>query len=135
MFLIWDVIVDVLASRRRSPAVGLWNRAVAVLQGVLTYCTVSALCLAGAIFIAKQAPLYGSPIQAISGDIALIALLLFFNVGKSFEYYCREWMPNEKLRDNTARDIPPKTWELATIGGVVLVYVGSLIVMVLSHDA
>jgi len=135
VFLVWDVIVDVLASRRSIPAVGLWNKAVAILQGVLTYCLISALCLAGAFFIAKQAPLYDSPVQAISGDIALIALLLLFNIGKSFEYYFREWMPNEKLRDNTVRDTPPKTWELATIGGLVLVYAGSMIVIVLSHDA
>jgi hypothetical protein len=134
IFLIWDIIVDVLASRRSSPAVGLLNRTVAVGQGVLTYCSVSALCLVGGIAIVKQAPLYGSPTQAISGDIALIALLLFFNIGKSFEYYFRDWMPKEKLRDNTARSMPPKTWELATIGGLILVYVVSLMIMVLSHD-
>jgi len=135
VFLIWDFVVDVLASRRSSPAVGLLNRGVAVLQGVLTYCSVSAACLVGAFIIAKQAPLNGSPVQAISGDIALIALLLLFNIGKSFEYYLREWMPKEKLRENTARSSPPEIWELNTVMGLILIYVGSLVVMVLSYDA
>lgn len=131
VFLIWDIIVDVLASPRSTPATGIVSRLVAVSQGLLTYCSVSALCLAGALLISSSAPLKGLPVQAIAGDIALIALLLLFNIGKAFEFYPRKWMPGEQLRNNTARKDPPENWELLVGYALVLVYVVSLFFMVL----
>lgn len=131
VFLVWDMIVDVLASPRSTPTTGIVNRLLALPQGLLTYCSVSAICLAGAILISSSAPLYGSPEQAIAGDIALIALLLLFNIGKAFEFYPRKWFPSEKLRNNTARNSPPEVWECVVSCALVLTYIVSLLIMVL----
>lgn len=131
VFLVWDIIVDVLASPRNKPITGFFSRLTAILQGLLTYCSVSAICLAGAILISRSAPLDGSPGQAIAGDIALIALLLLFNIGKAFEFYPRKWFPSEQLRNNTARKSPPETWELLVSYTLVVIYVASLFIMVL----
>jgi hypothetical protein len=102
-FAVWDVIVDVIKSPINPAPVGAIKGIISFVTGVVTYCSVSLLCAGGALLISSVAPITGNPIQAVAGDIALIALLLLFNTGKVLEHYIFRIFPTEASRNNTKR--------------------------------
>lgn len=103
IFAIWDYIVDVFESPKKPAPNGTWTRIASQISGVLTYCLISLICAAGAISLYLAAPINQTPAQAVAGDFGLIALLLFFNQGKTLEHYVFKLFPTEQTRSNTKR--------------------------------
>jgi hypothetical protein len=128
-FAIWDVIVDVIKSPISPVPVGTVKVTRSFVTGVLTYCSVSLLCAGGALLISSVAPITGSPIQAVAGDVALIALLLLFNTGKVLEHYIFKLFPAEKSRNNTKRS--PTLRGNILIALLMSVFICSILVIVL----
>lgn len=129
IFLLWDVLVDVVQSPRDNPEVGLANRASAKVQGFLVYCSVSLICFLGAWVVSSIAVEKGAPYQAILGDVALIALLFFFSLSKSLEYYLINIFPKEGSRKNTTRKEPTQV-ELLLLFFFVVLYIVCIWTMV-----
>lgn len=129
VYFVWDVITDVMYSPHNPPLVTFGEKITGIIQGVLTYCAISVICIAGAWLVSVNSPSVATPYQALWGDIALIALLLFFALGKKLEYYAVKIFPREGDRSNTKRPDAPTT--KASVGMVVLVgvYVYSMMVL------
>lgn len=124
VFAVWDFIVDVATSPKSPPETGILPRSLGLVTGSLTYCLVSTLCALGAIALNMLAPSSQTPVQAVFGDLGLVALLLFFNKGKTLEHYVLKLFPSEQTRKNTHR-----TPTLATnliLTALVVVYFSSL---------
>lgn len=129
VYFVWDIITDVMYSPHSPRLVNLGEKIKGFTQGILTYCSVSLVCIAGAWLVSKNAPSVSTPYEALWGDIALISLLLFFALGKKLEYYAVKVFPREGNRSNTRRPDAPST--KASIGMVVLVgvYIYSMMVL------
>lgn len=130
VYLIWDLIVDVVTSPRLDPqGQALPSGILSHLSGIGAYCSVSIFCLLGAWIVSSVSASIASPFQAVLGDIALLCLLLLFVLAKQLEYYTTKIFPKESTRSNTKRDTPPSV--RACVGMVILVSIYTYIVMVL----
>ncbi|WP_350649094.1 hypothetical protein [Pseudomonas sp. HY13-MNA-CIBAN-0226] len=130
VFFVWDVIVDVIYSPRTPHPVLVRERFYSFIQGLLTYCSISLLCVFAAWMVSRAAPSAGTPYEALWGDISLIALLLFFALGKQLEYFAIKFFPGEDSRKNTKRDHPPSTKAAVMMVFLAAVYIYSMMVLI-----
>lgn len=130
VYFIWDVIVDVIYSPRTPHPVLFRERFYSFIQGILTYCSISLFCVFAAWLVSRAAPSTGTPYEALWGDIALVALLLFFALGKQLEFYAIKIFPGEDSRRNTKRDHPPSTKASVMMVFLTAVYIYSMMVLV-----
>lgn len=130
VFFVWDVIVDVVYSPRDPHPTQIHSRVGSFVQGGLTYCSVSLMCVMAAWIVSRVAPSNGTPYEALWGDIALIALLLFFALGKQLEFYAIKLFPGEETRKNTKRDVPPSTKASVMMAILTAVYFYSIMVLI-----
>lgn len=130
VFFVWDVIVDVFYSPRDPHPIHIHSRIGAFVPGVLTYCSISLVCVGAAWVVSRFAPSSGTPYEALWGDIALIALLLFFALGKQLEFYAIKLFPGEETRRNTRRGMPPSTRASVMMAVLAAVYVYSIMVLI-----
>lgn len=129
VYFIWDIIVDVMYSPRATSSVNGYQKISFFVQGVLTYCSVSILCVFAAWIVSKAAPSNGTGYEALCGDIALISLLLFFALGKQLEFYVIKLFPDESSRNNTKRSNAPSIKALSMMLALVVIYLFSIMVL------
>ncbi|MOA04646.1 hypothetical protein D3C78_1242130 [compost metagenome] len=86
--------------------------------------------MVAAWLVSKTAPSAGTPYEALWGDIALVALLLFFVLGKQLEFYIVKIFPGEETRKNTKRAHPPSTKASVMMTLLVAVYFYSMLVLI-----
>lgn len=112
VYAVWDFFADVL-SARISPNKWRLNESILFLTGVLTHCAISIICVVLCIIIYSVLPSNPSLFSALLGDLALIAVVVFFWEGKALEYYPMQIFPWEAERKTGARRIEPvrpKSW-------------------------
>lgn len=129
VYFLWDIMVDVIHSPRTPQPTGMLQKASGLIQGILTYCSISLLCVIGAWLVSAIAPSTGSPYEALWCDIALIALLLFFALGKQLEFYLIKFFPTEASRNNTKRNTPPSTKTSVALVVLASIYFYSIMVL------
>jgi len=121
-FFIWDIIADVLDSPRSMEGRKSTSRLVQFSQGVITYCSISALCAMGAYLVAVSTPVDAHPRSVIMGDMALFLVLIWFRSGKLLEPILIKIFPKEAFRSNTVREMPGSIPEIASLALPLLAY-------------
>jgi hypothetical protein len=129
VFFIWDIIVDVLYSPRETPPVNRYQKFIFFAQGLLTYCSISMLCIFASWLVSRVAPSNGTAYEALLSDVALIFLLLFFVIGKQLEFYGAKFFPGEEGRKNTKRSNRPSKKNLLMMFSFVGIYIFSTMVL------
>lgn len=129
VFFVWDLLVDVIYSPRDMTPGMTSNKFFSSSQGILTYCSVSLLCILAAWFVTTMTSSLGTPYEAVLADIALIAILLFFNIGKQLEFYLIKLFPGEKSRKNTKRDVKPSDKTLIIMFLFISIYICSMVIL------
>lgn len=129
VYFIWDLLVDVMYSPRTPDPTVTHGKFSSFLQGVLTYCSISLLCILATWFVSRAAPSSGTAYEALLADVALISVLLFFALGKQLEFYVIELLPGEGRRNNTKRSAPPSAKALSMMFILFLAYISSMMVL------
>lgn len=129
VYFIWDLLVDVMYSPRTPDPTVTHGKFSSFLQGVLTYCSISLLCILATWFVSRVAPSSGTAYEALLADVALISVLLFFALGKQLEFYVIKLLPGEGRRNNTKRSTPPSAKALSMMFILFLAYISSMMVL------
>jgi hypothetical protein len=102
-YVVWDIFYDALPShlpkdKRPLAGVPVLSWLIVLTSGFIARCWVSLACAGGAWLVLRYAAPSQTPLQVAFGDLALICVVVWFRIAKSWEPLIENLVPWEKHR-------------------------------------